>query len=73
MKSFGYFLCFLILNHWQNVVGQELLLCSNHEYNMALVHLKTCSIQEPREIQLKLLQGSQRVTVALCDSNQILF
>jgi len=57
MKSFGYFLCFLILNHWQNVVGQEVL-CSNHEYNMALVHLKTCSIQEPREIQLKLLQGA---------------
>ena len=44
MQSLGYFLCFLILNHWQDVVAQEVL-CSNHEYNMALVHLKTCSIQ----------------------------
>jgi len=29
--------------------------CTKHEFNMALVHLKTCSIQEPKLIQQKLL------------------
>lgn len=45
------------------------VLCSKHEFNMALVHLKTCSIQEPRIIQQKLLNGQDFCT----DINEFLF
>jgi len=45
------------------------ILCSNHEFNMALVHLKTCSIQEPRIIQQRLLNGQDFCT----EINEVLF
>ena len=46
MKKIKIVSVFLIyLNCLFHLVISEEVTCSNHEYNMALVHLKTCSIQ----------------------------
>ena len=46
MKKIKFVAVFLsYLNGLFQIVISDEVTCSNHEYNMALVHLKTCSIQ----------------------------